>query len=83
MDLEELVGWLAFWHLEPFGDSWRRSARMAVAVAGSLGKVDDNAESMLMPNYSLEDDCQSEAEMAAVLAGVPLFREQMRAQGVL
>lgn len=83
IDLEDVVGWLAFWHLEPFGDEWRQAARTAVTVAGALGKLKDEAEEMFMPNFRIEDDVQSDEEMAAVLASVPMFAEQMRRQGVI
>lgn len=36
-----------------------------------------------MPNFRVEDDVQSDEEMAAVLASVPMFAEQMRRQGVI
>jgi hypothetical protein len=38
---------------------------------------------MFMPCYRVDDDVQSEEEMAAVLASVPMFAEQMRRQGVI
>lgn len=83
IDIEDVVGWLAFWHLEPFGDHWRRSARTAVTVAGALGKLSDEAEAMFMPNWDAEEHVQSDEEMKAILAAVPQFREQMVQQGIL
>lgn len=78
-----MVGWLAFWHLEPFGDEWRQAARTAVTVAGAMGKLEDEAEAMFMPNWNAEDHIQSDQEMVAVLAMVPEFAAQMRQSGVI
>ena len=78
-----MSGWLAFWHVEPFGEPWRQAARTAVTVAGALGKLKDNAEEMFQPNYRIDDDVQSDEEMAAVLASIPAFREQMERQGII
>ena len=83
IDLEDIVGWLAFWHLEPFGDEWRQAARNAVTIAGSMGKLPDDAERLFMPNYNAEDDVQTDLEMLAVLAQVPEFAAQMKQQGIL
>lgn len=83
IDIEEIVGWLAFWHVEPFGEHWRQAARTAVTVASAIGKVNDNMEDMFLPNYRVDEDVQSDEEMAAVLATVPQFADQMRRQGVI
>lgn len=83
IDIDDVLGWLAFWMVEPFGDEWRQAARTAVTVAGALGKLNDNAEEMFLPTYRVDEDVQSDAEMAAVLATVPQFAEQMRRQGIL
>lgn len=48
-----------------------------------MGKLDDEAEAMFMPNWSAEDYVQSDEEMKAVLACVPGFAAQMRQQGVI
>jgi hypothetical protein len=48
-----------------------------------MGKLDDEAEAMFMPNWNPEDHIQSDDEMLAVLAGVPEFAAQLRQQGVI
>lgn len=54
-----------------------------MTVAGAMAKVHPNMEEMFLPNYRIDEDVQSEEEMAAVLATVPAFAEQMKRQGVI
>ncbi|CAB4184489.1 hypothetical protein UFOVP1124_13 [uncultured Caudovirales phage] len=83
VDVEDVIGWLAFWSVEPFGQEWLQAARAAVVVAGTMAKLPDEAEEMFQPNWLPEDHVQSDAEMIAVLAMVPEFQKQMRDAGVI
>lgn len=71
----QLKWWLAYYRIEPFGQSWRRLGR-AVALLGAMwtGKHSDEAEDRFLPTYR-RDRPQSEAEMIAELSKSPLFRK--------
>lgn len=63
--------WLAFYRLEPFGDEWRRTARLAITVAASNGaKVKEDAEELFLPTYDPGRPMQTEAEMIAELSKI-------------
>ncbi len=63
--------WLAFYRLEPFGDEWRRTARLAVTVAASNGaRVKEDAEELFLPTYDPSRPMQTEAEMIAELSKI-------------
>jgi hypothetical protein len=69
--LEQVKRWLAFYRLEPFGDEWRRTARLAMTVAASNGaKVKEDAEELFLPTYDPGRPTQTEAEMMAELAKI-------------
>jgi hypothetical protein len=80
LTMRSLAMWQGFYDVEPFGDEWRQSMRLANmirAMAGADVKVED--EDKLMPNY--RPPVQTEAEMIAELAKIPAFAEQLRAAG--
>ena len=48
-DAEELCEWEAFWTIEPWGDQWRQTARLATALCTAWGSK-NLEEEMLMPS---------------------------------
>jgi hypothetical protein len=67
--LAQLSRWIAFYRAEPFGQDWRRTARLSVAVAASMGaKPPTDAEELFMPGFDPNRTRQTEEEMAAELA---------------
>ena len=69
ISFEQLKRWVAFYRVEPFGNSWRRTARLAVAMAAAQGaKTRENAEDMFLPGWDPRKNRQTPEEMAAELA---------------
>lgn len=73
----QLRWWLAYYRVEPFGQVWRRAARM-VSMLGAFwtGKYSDEAEEAFLPTYR-KDRVQTEEEMLAELRKCPIFAQQM------
>lgn len=79
--LEQIKRWIAFYRICPFGDDWRRTARLAVSLAAASGaKVKEDAEEMFLPTFDPSRPTQTEEEMLAELMKIPGFAEQMRQQ---
>jgi|APGre2960657404_1045060.scaffolds.fasta_scaffold01479_14 hypothetical protein len=79
--VEQLKRWLAVYRVMPFGDDWRRTARLAVTLAASNGaKVREDAEEMFLPTYDPGRPTQTEEEMLAELSKIPGFAEQLQRQ---
>lgn len=79
--LEQVTRWIAFYRVQPFGDEWRRTARLAVSVAAAHGaKVKEDAEEMFLPTYDPSRPTQTEEEMLRELSKIPGFAEQLKAQ---
>jgi hypothetical protein len=69
MPLPAIRRWLAFYRLEPFGDDWRRTARLAMVMSAAYGaKVKEDAEEMFLPTYDPSRPTQTPEEMARELA---------------
>jgi len=81
MSLPLLMEWLAYYTVEPFGDEWRRSGRLAALVAASAGaKVDGDLEmeDLFMPTGGKYRGMnQTEAQMLEQLRKVPEMRQQI------
>jgi len=73
----QLMRWMAYWRVEPFGDSWRRAGRAAIATGG--GRVDPSAEDKFLPSY--RERLPTEEEFIAQLKAIPTFRKQLEEQG--
>lgn len=72
----QLVEWMAFWTLEPWGDEWRRSGRLAAVMAAASGATTEvEIEERFLPSY--RETPQTPEEMRAVLMGIPAFAKQM------
>jgi hypothetical protein len=65
VDAAELAEWEAFWSIEPWGDEWRQTARLATALCSAWG-CKDLKEEMLMPSHRKRQ--QTPAEMFAELS---------------
>lgn len=64
----QLRTWLAYFRLEPFGDEWRRTARLASIVAAAAGaKVPEDFQEMFLPTFDPRRPRQTEDEMLAEL----------------
>ena len=45
-----MTEWMAFYRMEPWGDEWRQSGRLATIVAAAAGaKPDGNLEEKFLP----------------------------------
>ena len=78
--LRVLRGWMAYWTLEPFGDDWARSGKLAAVLASSNGaKVDTDFETKFLPSYRAP--VQTTEQMIEELRKVPIFAAQMAAKG--
>ena len=67
--IEQLKRWIAFYRVEPFGQSWRRTARLAVTLPSASGaKVPTDAEDLFCPGYDPSRPTQTEEEMLRELA---------------
>lgn len=79
--LRVLRGWMAYWTLEPFGDDWARSGKLAAVLASSNGaKVDTDFETKFLPSYRAP--VQTKEQMIEELRKVPAFAAQMAQKGL-
>lgn len=75
--LRTLTVWWAFWRLEPWGDDWRRTSRLAGRIRQSFGQsVTEEDESQFMPGWRPRQ--QTDEEIEAEFMKIPQFAEQMR-----
>ena len=76
-----LKQWMAYWMVEPFGDDWSRTGKLAAIVAAASGnKVEADFGDRFLPSYRPPQ--QTEAEMLAELRKIPGFAEQMDEKGL-
>lgn len=75
MTVPMLVDWLAYFRLEPFGDEWRRTGRLATIVAASSGaKVEGELEEKFLPGGGIyRGKNQTEQQMLDELRKIPGF----------
>ena len=68
-----LVEWMAYWHVEPFGDDWRRSGRLATIVAAASGeKVEGELEEKFLPGGGIYRGMnQTEQQMLDEIRKIP------------
>lgn len=79
--LRVLRGWMAYWVLEPFGDEWSRTGKLAAVTAAAAGsKVEPDFEERFLPSYRAP--VQTEEELKAQLRRIPFFAAQMEAKGI-
>lgn len=77
LPLPVLLGWLAYYQMEPFGDEWRRTGRLASLNAASAGvKITGEMEDLFMPGGGRYRGMnQTEIEMVEELKKIPSYRE--------
>jgi len=62
----QIVEWMAYWQIEPWGDDWRRTARGSVLVAMAMGaKLKPDHETMMMPGFDPFEQMLTPEEMRA------------------
>lgn len=77
--IDQLAGWMAFYRIEPFGQDWRRTARMVALLATALGaKVKEDFEEVFLPGYDPGRQMQSDDEILAELMKIPVFKKQAK-----
>jgi hypothetical protein len=80
LTMRQLAMWQGFWRVEPFGDEWRQTARLATVIKAMAGvDVKPGDEDKLMPNF--RPPVQTEDEVVAELSKIPSFAAQLRAAG--
>lgn len=79
LTVKQIQMWRAYWRCEPFGDDWRRTGRattLAMRTAGSSVELD--FEENFLPSWKPPPVVeQTDEEIAAELAKIPIFRKQM------
>lgn len=79
--LRQLKWWMAFWRVEPFGDEWARTGKLAAVAAAAQGaKVEPDFEEKFLPSYRAP--VQTTEQMIAELRKIPAFAEQMARKGI-
>ena len=79
--LRVLKGWMAYWIVEPFGDEWARTGKLAAVVASAQGgNVEPDFEEKFLPSY--RSPVQTEEELKAQLRRIPFFAKQMAEKGI-
>ena len=79
--LRQLKWWMGFWRVEPFGDEWARSGKLAAVTAAAAGsKVEPDFEERFLPSYRAP--VQTEEELKAQLRRIPFFARQMEEKGI-
>lgn len=52
VSIRQVIKWLAYWSVEPFGDDWDRTARQTLFLLKALGSdVDADLIAVFKPNY--------------------------------
>ena len=81
ISLRQLKWWAAFWMVEPFGDDWARSGKLAAVMAAAQGaKVDADFEEKFLPSYRAP--VQTEEQLIEQLRRIPFFAAQLEAKGI-
>lgn len=73
MPMPLLAEWMAYWQVEPFGDEWRRTGRLATIVAAAAGaKVEGDLEEKFLPGGGIYRGMnQTEAQMLDEIRKIP------------
>lgn len=79
MDSLEIAEWLAFWELEPFGNSWEQTATVCETVAISNGAKGVSKDTFLP--VKRRRPAQSEAAMKAELEKIGEFFKKQKKHG--
>ena len=75
MPMSLVVEWMAYFRVEPFGDEWRRTGRLATVVASAMGaKVQGDLEEKFLPGGGIyRGKNQTEQQMLDELRKLPGF----------
>jgi hypothetical protein len=81
ISLRQLKWWAAYWMVEPFGDDWARSGKLAAVMAAAQGaRVEPDFEEKFLPSYRAP--VQTEEQLKEQLRRIPFFAAQMEAKGI-
>jgi len=81
ISLRQVKWWAAYWMVEPFGDDWSRSGKLAAVMAAAQGaKVEPDFEEKFLPSYRAP--VQTEEQLKEQLRRIPFFAAQMEAKGI-
>jgi len=81
ISLRQLKWWAAYWMVEPFGDDWSRSGKLAAVMAAAQGaRVEPDFEEKFLPSYRAP--VQTEEQLKEQLRRIPFFAAQMEAKGI-
>ena len=76
--LRTLGAWWGFWLLEPWGNEWRMTAKLAAHVRGAMGTQDDtDYEDRFVPGCRPREQTREEAQLE--LMKIPVFASQILA----
>lgn len=75
MPMDAVVEWIAFFKMEPFGDEWRRTGRLAAIVAAAAGaKIEGDLEEKFLPGGGIYGGkTQTEQQMLDEIRKIPGF----------
>lgn len=82
VSLDQIQRWLAFYQVSPWGDEWRRTARLAGVVATALGaKLKEDSEDMFLPTFDPGRAKKTDDEMMAEFMKIPgvVFKPKTKA----
>lgn len=79
MPLDVFTRWAAFYMVEPWGDEWRRTARLAsVMVAAAGAKAEGELEEKFLPGGGVYRGMnETEAQLYDELKKIPELRERL------
>lgn len=81
LPLRVVKGWMAYWLVEPFGDEWARTGKLAAIIAAANGaKVEADFEEKFLPSYRAPQ--QTQEQMIEELRKIPGFARQLEAKGL-
>ena len=77
LNIRDFRRWFAYYRLEPFGNDWRRTAKLATITAAALGaKVQEDFEEMFLPTFDPSRPRQTPEQMMAELAKIRIPGKQ-------
>lgn len=71
MPVDEYRNWMGFYLIEPFGDDWRRTAKLCATMAAAFGNKAKEADFMPTELSRQQSSGDMEQALLAAMAGVP------------